>query len=158
MQVYRDKKNPRELFSMGIGVIPIPIYVRFNSFPFHSHSQIGVLFPFPLNSNAIPIPTGNRIPAVSSLAWWVHSRQWWLRCCSSLTGSSNWKSTRRMMWPTHNRAPSWKTDSNSTSNSRARSPWMRYRTHLQNKTSCASADGPRDALWAELCYLDLLWI
>jgi len=57
---------------MGIGVIPIPIYVRFNSFPFHSHSQIGVLFPFPLNSNAIPIPTGNPIPAVTSLAWCTH--------------------------------------------------------------------------------------
>jgi len=72
MQVYRDKKNPRELFSMGIGVIPFPIYVRFNSFPFHSHSQIGVLFPFPLSSNAIPIPTGIPINAVSSLAWCTH--------------------------------------------------------------------------------------
>ena len=119
---------------MGIGVIPIPIYVRFNSFPFHSHSQIGVLFPFPLNSNAIPIPTGIPINAVSSLAWWVHSRQWWLRRCSSLTGSSNWKSTRRMLLPTHNRE-TWKTDS--MSNSRAWSPWWRYRTHLQNKTSSA---------------------
>ena len=111
---------------------------------------------FPLNSNAIPIPTGIPINAVSSLACWVHSRQRWLRRCSSLTGSSNWKSTRRMMWPTHNRAMSWEFDS--TSNSRAWSPCWRDRTHLQNKTSCASADGPRDALWAELCYLDLLWI
>ena len=90
-----------------------------------------------MNSNAIPILTGNRIPAVSSLARWVHSHQWWLRRCSSLTGSSNWKSTRRMMWPTHNRAMSWEFDSTSTSNSRAWSPWMRYRTHLQNKTSSA---------------------
>jgi len=87
----------------------------------------------------------------------VHSRQWWLRRCSSLTDSSNWKSTRRMLLPTHNRE-SWEFDSTSTGNSRAWSPWWRYRTHLQNKTSCASADGPRDALWAELCYLDLLWI
>ena len=100
--------------------------------------------------------TGNRIPTVSSLAWWVHSRQLWLRRCSSLTGSSNCTSTRRMMWPTHNRETSWETDS--TRYSHAWSPWRRYRTHLQNKTSSASADGPRDALWAELCYLDLLWI
>ena len=106
-----------------------------------------------MNSNAIPIPTGIPINAVSSLAWWVHSRQWWLRRCSSLTGSSNWKSTRRMRLSTHNRETSWETDSNSTSNSCAWSPWSRDLTHLQNKTSCASADGqPRDALWAELCY------
>ena len=37
---------------------------------FHSQFQIGVLFPFPLNSNSIP--TGNRIPTVSSLAWCTH--------------------------------------------------------------------------------------
>ena len=122
---------------MGIGVIPISIDDRSNSSHFHSQFQIGVLFPFPLNSNAIPILTGNRIPAVSSLVWWVHSRQWWLRRCSSLTGSSNWKSTRRMMWPTHNRETSWKNNSNSTSNSRAWSPWSRDLTHLQNKTSSA---------------------
>jgi len=86
----------------------------------------------------------------------MHSRQWWLRRCSSLTGSSKCENSRRMLLPTDNRAMSWEFDS--TSNSRAWSPWWRDRTNLQNKTSSASADGPRDALCAELCYLDLLWI
>ena len=65
----------------------------------------------------------------------MHSRQWWLRRCSSLTGSSKCENSRRMLLPTDNRAMSWEFDS--TSNSRAWSPWWRDRTNLQNKTSSA---------------------
>ena len=154
MQIYNNNKKSEGIFPMEIGVIPIPIDVRSNSLP----------FPFTIpNWSIVSIPVEFQFDShweshshrlISSM---VHSRQWWLRRCSSLTDSSNWKSTRRMMWPTHKRETSWETDS--TSNSRAWSPWRRYQTHLQNKTSSASADGqPRDALWAELCYLDLLWI
>jgi len=66
MQVYNDKQ-PEGIFPMGIGVIPISIYVRSNSF--HFHSQIGVLFPLPLNSNAIPIPSGIPIIMIYYASW-----------------------------------------------------------------------------------------
>ena len=114
MQIYNNKKKSEGIFPMEIGVIPIPIDVRSNSLP----------FPFTIpNWSIVPIPVEFQFDSyweshshrlISSM---VHSRQWWLRRCSSLTGSSNWKSTRQMMWPTHNRALSWELDS--TSNSRA---------------------------------------
>ena len=40
---------------MGIGSFPFPYL--FIPTPFHSHSQVGVLFPFPWDSQGIPIPT-----------------------------------------------------------------------------------------------------
>jgi len=52
---------------MGLGVISIAVYVYVQSTPSYSHSKVGVLFPFPRDSNVTPIPTGNPIPMVISV-------------------------------------------------------------------------------------------
>jgi len=54
-------------FPHGFWVISIAVYVYVQSTPSYSHSKVGVLFPFPRDSNVTPIPTGNPIPMVISV-------------------------------------------------------------------------------------------
>ena len=68
MQVYNDKQ-PEGIFPHGNRCHSHFHLRSFQLFSIPFHSQIGVLFPLPLNSNAIPIPTGIPIMMIYYASW-----------------------------------------------------------------------------------------